>query len=750
MTGYIPFLVAPSGTGISTYLKPWLQPEDAMTDMEDCYVYRGVIQKRYGFALYDSFPDGIGIYHLGTGDGTTTAFSGTLPYLPVGKKSLQILHTLAGSVISDGVDDGVGNITGTNIAAGSTINYSTGAIVLNFTTAPDNATGIRVNFGVRVAVGDGATLTFNFNLNSIIAGLPTGKRSLFIKNTATNQFSPTTFDAPGVMGVTGNLTNLLDGVTSGTITYATGAVTITFAVAPPAAAADQDIWARWEFPASSEPIKGIPYFWTSDSSQLTLVFNNTMMAYIDSANFKLTNLSGPNYFNTADRNFFCVANYIGRAFILNNSDRLTVWDGTFLTQPIVSFNSATPLHNDLTTGLMPWLYKNRLNILRPIENNTVKPQRDRYSALNNPFSWFSDVQGKGGFIEAASPEWIISAEFLRDEIISHFQESTWKLRYTGVDVAPYRWEKINDMRRIDAPYASVSYQGFETSLGLNGLLQCDGVNIERYDQNIIDFTTEEVDQNKIDICNSYRFDNLNQQLICYPSQQFGTLLTDYCDKWLVWNFAEDSFSKFNIPATCFGDYFSIFDLTWQDFNISNGFIHPGSNPPTDIEWGDFQEGENWLSYFSQGRAKIPVFGTKDGKIMEYFPFYATDNGVNAGFQFLTKDFNPFIEEGQRVTLGYIDFYFDRPSAASVIDPDYLLNIDFYVDENPVPILTLTLNPSEDDWQKKRVYVNITAQFHRFRVYLTPEQIQNSTVTTKGFVLNGYILWMQKGGRISGI
>ena len=157
---YSPYLIAPFSSGISTYLKPWLQPEEALTAMEDCYTYRGSIQKRYGYSLYGVFPNKVGLKNVGIGTGAATTFTPTLDYTPVGKRSLTITHTQGGVVITDGTDDGAGNITGTNIAAGSTINYATGAITLNFTVAPDINTPIRIDYGVRIAIGDGAAITF--------------------------------------------------------------------------------------------------------------------------------------------------------------------------------------------------------------------------------------------------------------------------------------------------------------------------------------------------------------------------------------------------------------------------------------------------------------------------------------------------------------------------------------------------------------------------------------------------------------
>jgi len=71
---------------------------------------------------------------IGTGNGTTTSFTGTLT-VPVSPGSVQVI---AGAVT--GKDNGAGAITGVGIAG--TINYGTGAISVTYSTAP--ATGVEV------------------------------------------------------------------------------------------------------------------------------------------------------------------------------------------------------------------------------------------------------------------------------------------------------------------------------------------------------------------------------------------------------------------------------------------------------------------------------------------------------------------------------------------------------------------------------------------------------------------------------
>lgn len=75
---------------------------------------------------------------LGKGNGNQTSFTGVMkggPWIP---GSVMIV---AGPYVA--VDDGNGNLTGTNIAAGSTFNYSSGIATINFTVAPIGGTLIK-------------------------------------------------------------------------------------------------------------------------------------------------------------------------------------------------------------------------------------------------------------------------------------------------------------------------------------------------------------------------------------------------------------------------------------------------------------------------------------------------------------------------------------------------------------------------------------------------------------------------------
>ena len=53
---YEPHLIAPFKSSLVKRFKPWIIGEDAFPDIEDAYVWRGVVKKRIGMDKIASFP----------------------------------------------------------------------------------------------------------------------------------------------------------------------------------------------------------------------------------------------------------------------------------------------------------------------------------------------------------------------------------------------------------------------------------------------------------------------------------------------------------------------------------------------------------------------------------------------------------------------------------------------------------------------------------------------------------------------
>jgi len=114
--------------------------------------------------------------------------------------------------------------------------------------------------------------------------------------------------------------------------------------------------------------------------------------------------------------------------------------------------------------------------------------RCRFSQNGNPLktNGMIDLIGKGGFIEAATKESIISAEFIKDHLIVYFERSTWEFVYLANQVQPFRWQRINTELGAESTFSSVSFDKEVIAIGNVGVHSCNGANVSRIDQKIPD------------------------------------------------------------------------------------------------------------------------------------------------------------------------------------------------------------------------------------------------------------------------
>lgn len=714
---------------------------------------------------------------IDTGDGTTTAFSGTLSQIPLVPLSVSITTTtLAGATTI--TDDGRGNLSGDFLEANSFINYTTGDWNLNFSSAVTNlttivATYVPTSFGSpimginhwedestgnqkmtvedqqRMAVFNSNTKVFDpvatfsqvFFTVTDPAGVTTGAITLPWTNIAPYSITitdgtSTINDVPGVYPA-GGFTSQgnLNPAANSTINYATGAITVNFTAygAPP-----------------NTPV------------QLTIT----------------ATLQG-NYFTGGDTNFFHFENWKARddltayLYLTNNKDRITLFDGTNLSRPnfpiynnqivgiggtLVEGSLTTALYNGIVTCLDLKVYKNRLLLFRPTINTynevtdpghttptgtVIEPQVVRFSSefytfgTNTiiPFDFVADISGHGGVTDAPTPDWIICNEFLRDAIVVFFQKSTWLFRFTGSAFSPFRWDKINNSRNSNAPYASIDYDDNVTSMGTKGLIYCDGVNVDRYDHAVVD-QYQDIDNDNFVQCGSARDDILNQSWMIYPSVERQTD-NDFSDKAIIYNFLEKSFSTYNINLTTLGIANTYQDVTWASFAVGSGLWTAG------LTWQ--QANFNWNKFVAQNLSP-QVFGGNQYGYVFILNVTETDNGAHIDCNLQSKRWNPFMSTGERCRFGYIDVYYQ-------INPDVTIQVELFMNNSQSPNLTkmLTMDgPVDDDFAWKRIFVNMQGEFIRMRI-TTPiinPQTGDEDINNGTFLISGICLWAAPAGRLT--
>jgi hypothetical protein len=259
---------------------------------------------------------------------------------------------------------------------------------------------------------------------------------------------------------------------------------------------------------------------------------------------------------------------------------------------------------------------------------------------------------------------------------------------------------------------------------------CDGVNMQRFDTSIIDFYQTEMNEKYYTQAFSQRYDNNDETWTFYVSQESQNPVVGGVapgsDKALIYNFQEDTWAThiFTVPMTCLGIYHVVSGRTWADMTLT---------------W--ISQDNPWNEYTNQATALNLLAGDINGNV--YWmdnELEVTDNGTPIDASIFSKRWNPFVQMGQKVQFGWIDFYYVR-------DEDCVLNLTFYIDNASTPsaTATITLDANGTDGAAasenamKRVYINAMGEFLQM-------QIESSSPAT--FQINGLILWARAAGRLT--
>lgn len=466
------YLIAPIGTGLETDLKPWLIPDDAFFQLQNAYVFRGRVRKRFGTRLMN------------------------------GLVSDTVASQYSRLRINIGTTDAGGNFAG-------------------------NVPGTKFNIGQMFSVGDEFYTVYQNG-------------------------------TPAAMLATQG---------SGTFDTTTGAVTITGA--PPLT----DVF--W-YPA--QPVMGIIQYETAVINDLPTYAFDTQFAYqfVGGAWSRL----GTAVWTGNDSQFFWGETWRGSTansallFVTNFNppDVIKYWDSAAWTNFSPVYAAPSPGTNLILTARIIFSFKDRLVFLNTIETvngaQTSFVNRCRFSQNGSPVevdAWREDIPGKGGYIDASTKEQIITAEILKDRLIVFFSGSTWELVYTGNEILPFRWQKINTELGAESTFSIVPFDKVLLGIGNVGIHACNGANVERIDDKIPDEVFNIHNENEgVFRVNGIRDYYVEMVYWTFPSSEDDTQFNRvFPNRVLVYNYRTGAWAFNDDTITAFGYWQEQEDLTWQ-------------------------------------------------------------------------------------------------------------------------------------------------------------------------------------------
>ena len=757
------FLIAAYSQGLRTDLRPWIIPDEAFEKLQNAYVFRGRVTKRFG-AIY-----------MGTG----------IPSTPGTEQFFSRLR------ISVGTTNGSGNLSGT-------------------------APGIIFAVGQAFSIGD--------QMFTVVNGTA-GPQNMIHTGTVTTD----TFD-----------------ISNGNFVFVGAAPTTLVYFYP------------------GLPVMGLGLFEIGPINNQPLFGFDTEFAYqfSSSTGWDRSQTAGVPVFHGTDTDFFWTTNWRGATpdvtvlFVTNfnsaagaaplTQDPMWSYDGTTWA-PFVPFflpNGGAPgTGPSVVTARIIVPFKNRLLLLNTIETDTPATtnfsyvNRLRYSAISSPFAvnaWYelnqTDSGGNvaigAGFIDAATEEAIVSAEFIKDRLIVYFDRSTWEIVYTGNQVEPFVWQKINTELGSQSTFSTVPFDKVVLTIGNTGVHACNGANVERVDQNIPQqiFEIQEAPggAKRIAGIRDY-FAEMVYWTFSSDSEQFV-----FPNQVLVYNYKNGAWAVNDDTITAFGyfeqqtdtsDEWQNINTTWQqtDYTWNSGILQAefrqvvaGNQEgytfivDTDVNRnaGVLQITNFTLSAFGTVELEIinhnlaeddaiyleNVLGIIDPDLGIFVPIVGlvlevvdannvildipynyvgtyTGGGTAArvsNVQLLTKQFNPYIQQGNDVFVQRVDFGVARTEHGQI-------TVDYYPSATSLSMITsgqatnsilgnniLETSPYDpvfyplEQLQQRlwhSVYFQSYGECIQLSLYFSDAQLKDTDISLSDFELEGMILYTQPTGRL---
>ena len=635
------FLIAPLDSGLTLDKKPWAIMDSAFTELRNAYAWRGRIVKRFGSELsgrgtgqgaFSSIDQGLyskgaidlsAFTAIGYGIGFTDSTGGFSVTLPSGAGFRIGQYFTIGittyTVTSLGTPTTLTATGGGTVASTKTLNTTTGALV--FAAALAN---VQITFYPYINYPyTGVTDGFGY-----VTGKVPGKKFNVGQQFSIGEivFTVVTADIGGVAQQMLRTDNSAEVATFSTVT---GTYAITIVALP--------LTSVFYYP--TDTIMGFSQFEQVPVNNEPAFAFDTQFAYKFNGYRWLYSGPGPiTYFHGTDAQFFWSCNYHGVApgetiMIVSNfnatpgtpsptDDPMWYYDGTQwnIFAPISIPGGPTGGQKTIVQAKLILPYKNHLHLMDTIEqvttisggvttyNNTRYQSRDRFSWIGSPIGGSAKAgypfyeygqlgYSGGGWVDAGTQEAINSAEYLKDRLDIGFERSTYELTYTGNETEPFQWNKLNTELGCESPFATVPFDKAIFSIGVSGITACNGMNVERIDQDIPDYIFGANNNSS----GTYRIQGIRD----YKTEMvYWSLPVQDKTKWsyfpntvLVYNYKNNSWATNDDCITSWGYFEQSTDKTWADMNIP---------------W--YKCNFAWNSYLTLAKDRLILIGNQQGYI----------------------------------------------------------------------------------------------------------------------------------------
>ena len=392
-------------------------------------------------------------------------------------------------------------------------------------------------------------------------------------------------------------------------------------------------------------------------------------------------------------NFFWIENWTlsgeSKTYITNNKDPLQIYDGTNLVQYSIDIgtSAARDGSNDVNSALLVFVIKERVVIFSTVEEGTSFNQRARWSGIKEPYLWPTE-----SFKDAPTEDYIVSADFLGDDLYVWFENSVWRFAYTGDSANPFEWIRITAQDGAIAQMSLTSRNNLQRAIGPTKILGNNGDVVREIDQKIPDVV---LDWNPDSAPYSFGADAEEERRIYYtyarPATPAHSDGNQYPDRALIQNYEDNNWAvhRHEIHSMGFSSLES--DIDW---NIDDAW--------EDIEF-------SWNSSNVSSGFPFTIIGDHAG-ILFQINTGGTDDGDAIEFNAKTARFNPYTKQGQKAKLWKIQVLCD-------VNPDVTFDVELFLNTDSTAYQTTSINTiaveGSDSKAWYTAFSGATGWFHSF-------------------------------------
>lgn len=445
------------------------------------------------------------------------------------------------------------------------------------------------------------------------------------------------------------------------------------------------------------PVTGI-FNYRDNVGNNTLFAMDTTRIYAMNLEHEFVDRLEEDSFTGTDADLFQAVNWLNTLYFCNGVDDVGYFDGTD-----IGFMDITAGGEALTAVKLIFPYHSRLVFLNLVEGATRFAQRARWSDTGDPNTWPT-----ANYLDAPTNDQIKGAAFVNDELIVFFDKSTWILRYAGDPELPFYWTKISSDTGTVTSHTVLSYKNIAYGIAPTHFFVCDQTGPQRLDLSVprlvLNANIEQIKYACVMVSEPE-----SQVWFSYPSIDSAS----YCDQVAVYNLLDKSWNLMNLTSTCFGTFERESTPTWDDLT--------GTWDECTIRW---ENPENTVGY------PLILMGKGDGTITSY-------SGNATGSAVLKSGkIAPFISDGKRSQLGWIDFLVDTQAGS-------VATFKLFTDGKSKPYVEQAVELDDGSGNDKswiRIFGGAEAQFHQFG-------IEHSG--TGGMVIHAIVPYLKPSGRTSG-